>query len=439
MNIFRILAQGDGSINEPNVSAFLGYLLNPNEDHGLGSVFLQKFLYQHYLFLKKNNENVEFDFYDNKNGFNTDFGINSNYEVRVFFEQAFAGEDKKEIVDIMLLIHEVHKENKESEFVNYLTNKRKLKHVFLIEVKIKDSATKIGKGDKEGQLDAQIYNSKQKLKSLLSETHEFEFNLDKNISIIFVTPEGDQAIKAFDILKNKVDIPNPKSHIFWRFKKDDKGSNIEEYELEANEEEPKSIELILDSIIYPSFEDKIEAIPQYTHDTIKSFSNFIYSDFSYKIKQKIKGISTGDFFEVHNRLNIEYNVEENLNKIKTYLEEKLSTYNLSILKPNLNRVKHPELCIDINDVYISIYAGNSKRDRVKIIFKLNKKRKDSFQKLENIRDKWNSINQSLKIEIKSPNYVNDTCLYSPIMGELVNIDDFEKISEVVKHAIEISK
>ena len=44
MNIFKTLASGSGSINEPNVSAFLGYLLNPKEDHGLGDAFLKKFL-----------------------------------------------------------------------------------------------------------------------------------------------------------------------------------------------------------------------------------------------------------------------------------------------------------------------------------------------------------------------------------------------------------
>ena len=40
MNIFKILASGNGTIKEPSVSAFLGYLLNPKEDHGLGDAFL---------------------------------------------------------------------------------------------------------------------------------------------------------------------------------------------------------------------------------------------------------------------------------------------------------------------------------------------------------------------------------------------------------------
>ncbi len=44
MNIFEILNNGRGCINEENISSFLAYLLDPNEDHGLGSVFLEKFL-----------------------------------------------------------------------------------------------------------------------------------------------------------------------------------------------------------------------------------------------------------------------------------------------------------------------------------------------------------------------------------------------------------
>lgn len=44
MNIFKILANGNGNIYEPSVSAFLGYLLNTNEDHGLNDMFLKKFL-----------------------------------------------------------------------------------------------------------------------------------------------------------------------------------------------------------------------------------------------------------------------------------------------------------------------------------------------------------------------------------------------------------
>lgn len=44
MNIFEILSQGKGAINEENVSAFLAYLLNPNETHGFKNEFFKKFI-----------------------------------------------------------------------------------------------------------------------------------------------------------------------------------------------------------------------------------------------------------------------------------------------------------------------------------------------------------------------------------------------------------
>ncbi len=42
MNIFKILARGDGNLKEPNLSAVLSYLLNPDEDHGLADSLLRE-------------------------------------------------------------------------------------------------------------------------------------------------------------------------------------------------------------------------------------------------------------------------------------------------------------------------------------------------------------------------------------------------------------
>lgn len=44
MNIFKILSSGNASIKEPNVSAFLYFLLDPLEIHGFNDSFLQGFL-----------------------------------------------------------------------------------------------------------------------------------------------------------------------------------------------------------------------------------------------------------------------------------------------------------------------------------------------------------------------------------------------------------
>ena len=41
MNIYKTLATGDGRIDEANVSSFLGYWLDPNEDHGINDELLK--------------------------------------------------------------------------------------------------------------------------------------------------------------------------------------------------------------------------------------------------------------------------------------------------------------------------------------------------------------------------------------------------------------
>ena len=323
MNIFRILAQGDGAIQEPNISAFLGYLLNPNEDHGLGSRFLESFLEQHYLRCKNDStiNNKKLDWIYDK-GEIIDLSTNSNYEVNVFFEQSFKGESKKDIVDIMLVIHKVEKEKKEQYFKNYILNKRELKHIFLIEVKIKDSACtlkdeKQDTSKREGQLVDQITKSKTIIEDLLKSNENEESN-DMDISIIFITPDSiykngeeitrnknTKAFKAFGELEDFLKQPEKetkdtlRSHIFWNNIRDENDEII-------SYKNYLPIEQILDNIIYSKDEDKPEPIPQYTIDTIKSFSNFIYSDFSYKYKKPMSGKGTAIPHEKFDEFKLKY-------------------------------------------------------------------------------------------------------------------------------------
>jgi len=44
MNIFDVLSQGKGKLNEENLSAMLAFLLSPAQTHGLGDIFLSHFL-----------------------------------------------------------------------------------------------------------------------------------------------------------------------------------------------------------------------------------------------------------------------------------------------------------------------------------------------------------------------------------------------------------
>lgn len=44
MNIFTVLSSGKSSLHEPAMSAMLGHLLDPHQEHGLGATFLGRFL-----------------------------------------------------------------------------------------------------------------------------------------------------------------------------------------------------------------------------------------------------------------------------------------------------------------------------------------------------------------------------------------------------------
>lgn len=44
MNIFSVLSMGKSRLHETSMSAMLGYLLDPYQDHGLGNKFLVGFL-----------------------------------------------------------------------------------------------------------------------------------------------------------------------------------------------------------------------------------------------------------------------------------------------------------------------------------------------------------------------------------------------------------
>ena len=102
MNIFRILSSNDGSINEPNVSSFLAYLLDPNEDHGISSLLLQELL--------SDITKINPDFL-NKIKFNdriTDLSKYSGYSINIIPELSVnlekKGKKKRRDIDIIIEI-----------------------------------------------------------------------------------------------------------------------------------------------------------------------------------------------------------------------------------------------------------------------------------------------------------------------------------------------
>ncbi|MBO5532235.1 MAG: PD-(D/E)XK nuclease family protein [Fibrobacter sp.] len=92
MNIFKILSSYDGSIKEPNISSFLAYLLDLDEDHGLSDLLLmsviQEFKNKNPLFFGKIKKNLN------------QFDIRINPEHSVFLD------NKRRDIDIVVEFYE---------------------------------------------------------------------------------------------------------------------------------------------------------------------------------------------------------------------------------------------------------------------------------------------------------------------------------------------
>ncbi len=92
MNIFKILSSYDGSIKEPNISSFLAYLLDLDEDHGLSDLLLmsviQEFKNKNPLFFGKIKKNLN------------QFDIRINPEYSVFLD------NKRRDIDIVVEFYE---------------------------------------------------------------------------------------------------------------------------------------------------------------------------------------------------------------------------------------------------------------------------------------------------------------------------------------------
>ncbi|MFV0469561.1 MAG: PD-(D/E)XK nuclease family protein [Dysgonomonas sp.] len=253
MNIFKTLANGSGSINEPNVSAFLGYLLNPKEDHALGDVFLKRFL-EPLLAKKVNDETL--DFMKNRN-----LSIHSNFEFEVLLEQAFK-EDKIQIVDIVILCYE--KKSQKGRFLAEDIIRQKKsgvgdpKHIFLIENKIDDNSRT------EGQLKEQFKQTKQTIDKLLKVDSQ---NL---ISVIYVTPDGEKCKKEFSEFHDT----DNKIQLFWHNKN--------------NNDVSKNHDVFISEIIREIIEKESQPIDAYCKYTLQAFLEFIENGFKSTITEELE-------------------------------------------------------------------------------------------------------------------------------------------------------
>lgn len=282
MNIFKILASGDGAIKEPNLSAFLAYLLNPKADHGLGSEFLRKvlqpFINEHIKESKegkflgslwstgKENE-------DKDDPYILDMSINSRFNVDVVLEKALRRNQEnkkigktKEIVDIIIKITRHQKGGNEN--VNYLFEKEDPIGLILLENKINNSR---GAG---AQLSRQYKTSIEDLPSHMPEDDWKKWN--GKIGTILISTGANNICEQFKSFKHpktneNSEEHNPNSiHLSWNNVSENKPDN----QLSG------SIKEILQSLLKENLDGTIPPINSYALDTMKALINFIEDDFS---------------------------------------------------------------------------------------------------------------------------------------------------------------
>lgn len=248
MNIFKILSSGDGSIKEPNVTAFLSYILDPNEGHGLNSKFLEIFLQP--IISKEKDLFPDLLYKDRV----TDLSSKSRFNVTVSIEKTvFLSNDKTRDLDILIEISD--------------DNNKTTKYCFCVENKIHDGAIK---KDQLIEQSEGIYNY-----------YKSSNNIIPIISFIYLTKDKtNPAIRSFNDFNQKlIKINDAKAvktsaHYFWSKKID---SELHKY----------SVYYQLQSILRYDSSGLIDPIHSYTKYTIKAFLNFIINDFQSYNEEKI--------------------------------------------------------------------------------------------------------------------------------------------------------
>ena len=229
MNIFKILSSGDGSIKEPNISAFLGYLLDPNKEHGLKDHLLR-------LLIRPliDNENKKLLIYDSIVNLTNESSFSVNVELE---RKVKINSNKDRYIDIVITISE----------------KNEPIFIVCIENKIRDSSVTIN------QLTEQLEGIKKDY-----------INNEVPIGFIYLTPtftkKSELEFEEFKNKNNKI----PAYHLLWNG--EDNAFCIYKLLVDMLEEESKGL---------------IEPIFEYSKYTIKAFLNFIKTDFQSYKEEKI--------------------------------------------------------------------------------------------------------------------------------------------------------
>lgn len=320
MNIFRILSSNDGSINEPNVSSFLAYLLNPTEDHGISSLLLQEILNDiaeidsNFLSkIKYNNRITDLSKYSG-------FSINVIPELSVNLE--VKGKRKRRDIDVIV------------EIIDDRTNE--IIYSICIENKITDGSI----NKKDSQLEDELTGI---------QNYYAESDYSPEIYFIYLTPNPSE-ISSYSFDKLDYD---KKYHLYW------------------SENEKSVFNKILKIF---SYEQKglIDPINNQSSYLIKSFLSFIKTNFKSYIEERQEKLEKKSYgkpvIDLLKDFSLTLNPEEEYEV--DYIRNKFSEYVLNLSGIELHKTTR--------NIHITLSIVNEKNRGHYNVKKINDERKNIF-------------------------------------------------------------
>lgn len=245
MNIFSVLSMGKSRLHETSMSAMLAYLLNPNQDHGVGNKFLKSFL-------KLANKNNIYSTYIEKIG-STQLKFDIDLEVQYYYN------GKRSDIDVQIKIFD----NNWNEL-----------HRIIIENKIKTGA-------------ANPKQLQQYYEAVINDVNDQNISKDK-LSVIFITPDLNNKILEEEFNNLKTD---KKTWIHWNNSLDDK----------------KTVVGIIQNILSQEQNAEISPINEYMRHTFKAFAYFVNktlnsSPSKYRYGEDIGEIKKETKLEIDNKI-----------------------------------------------------------------------------------------------------------------------------------------
>lgn len=309
MNIFKVLSQGKGRLNEENLSAMLGFLLSPAQTHGLGDIFLRQFL------------NMIAQKCGDKNRFDNVLNNGNPVQADVLLESAYSLNNKRRIVDIEIKIYATN---------TSVANETEIPEIHRIAV--------------ENKIKAQSSDSEQLKEEFSAILQDIEGDETVQVTMIFLTPPGDykNLNEEYENLNESILKTHRKAWLRW---------------IEENGE--NHIAALLKKLLKNESEAEIPPISEYVRHTLKAFIIHLSENITTSWINRRSAGGQGDIVEsvVVEISNCKYRIERY--ESTTVRIFNLDTQEYEVTKPLLRKInKEKKLGIDLE-----LSSGRKKNTR----------------------------------------------------------------------------